>query len=154
MESTAVNVREEDTVRVVVAADATVAAIDVSNPIAVSDANVPPIKVEKTIIITTDDVEHVVSKLAVASNATATTVNVTKYNPGVEEDQLNIAMASTAISTNEVDEIKHNLGEKVVDEQQRFRVNVAGDESSSQHGVEGRDGDEDYAERTKYVSYN
>lgn len=125
MESTAVNVKAEDTVRVVATADATVTAFDVANLIAVSDAIVPPIKLDKEMIMTTDEVQHVmVSKLAVASNETATTVNATGNDPGVEEDQLRIAMASTTISTNEVDGIKHNLGEKVLNGQQKFATNT------------------------------
>ncbi|XP_001952339.1 transcriptional regulator DEF1 [Acyrthosiphon pisum] len=114
MESTAVNVKEEDTVAKV--AVATIAASDAANSIAVTDEIVPPIKLDKEIIMTTDNVEHVVvSEQADVSNETAITVNATSN----KEDQLNIAMASTTISTNEVDEIKHNLGDTVLDKQQK-----------------------------------
>lgn len=113
MESTAVNVKE-DTV-----ANAASAATDAANPIAVADEIVPPIKLDKEVIMITDDVEHVVvSELADVSNKTAITVNATSSNPKIEEDQLNIAMASTTISTNEVDKIKHDL-ETVLDEKQK-----------------------------------
>jgi len=118
MESTAVNVIE-DTVAKGVAA--TSAASDAENSIAVTDVIVPPIKLDKEIIMTTGDVDHimVVSEQADLSNESAIIVNVTSNNPKVKEDQLNIAMASATISTNEVDEIKHNLGETVFDEQQK-----------------------------------
>jgi len=113
MESTAVNAKE-DTASVGANAAATSTATDESNPISVTDEIVPPIKLD------TDDVKQVLSsKLAVVSNETAITIDATSTNPKIEEDQLNIAMASTTISTNEVDEIKHNLGENVLDEQQK-----------------------------------
>jgi len=115
MESTAVNVKEEDTV-----ANAASVATDAANTIAVTDEIVPPIKLDKEIIMTTNDVEHVVvSELADVSNKTAITVNATSNNPKIEEDQLNVAMASTTISTHEVDEIKQNLDKTVLDEKQK-----------------------------------
>jgi len=108
MESTAVNVKEEDTVAK--------GATDAVNSIAVTDEIVPPIKLAKDINMTTDNVEHVVvSEQADVSNETAITVNATSN----KEDQLNIAMASTTLSTNEVDEIEHNLGDTVLDKQQK-----------------------------------
>jgi len=119
MESTAVNMNVEDAAPVVVNATASSTAVDEANPISVTDGIVPPIKLDKEMIMTTDDVEHVVgSEQVIASNETAIIVNASN-NPKIEEDQLNIAMASTKISTNEVDEIKHNLGEKDLDEQQK-----------------------------------
>lgn len=114
MDSTAVNVKEEETVAK--DAVATIAATNAANSIAVTDEIVPPIKLDKEIIMTTDNVEHVVvSEQADVSNETAITVNTTSN----KEDQLNIAMASTTISTNEVDETKHNLGDTVSDKQQK-----------------------------------
>lgn len=114
MESTAVNVKEEDTVAK--GAVANIAATDAANSIAVADEIVPPVKLDKEIIMITENVEHVVvSEQADVSNETAITVNATSN----KEDQLNKAMASTTISTNEVDEIKHNLGETVLDKQQK-----------------------------------
>lgn len=112
MESTAVNAKEEDTASVVANAAATSTATNEYNSLSVTDESVPPINL--------DEVEQVVgSELAVVTNETAITVGATSNNPKIEEDQLNIAMASTTISNNEVDEIKHNLGEKVLDEQQK-----------------------------------
>jgi len=114
MESTAIIVKEEDTVSVVADATAASTATNESNPISVTDEIVPPIKLDKEMIMTTDDIEQVVnSELAVLSTS------ATSNKPKTEEDQLNIAMASTTISTNEVDEIKLNLDEKVLDQQQK-----------------------------------
>lgn len=124
MESATVTSKGEDTAPVVTdaAADNATTTTNVSNPTTVTNEIVPPIKSDKEMITTTNDVEHVaaVSDVADVSKETATTtVNATSNNLKVEEDQLNTAMASTTISTNEVDEIKQNQDETVLDEQQK-----------------------------------
>lgn len=117
MESTAVNVKEKNTATNA----ATSAANDVANSIAVSDEIVSPIKLDNNITVTTDNVEHVVvSEQADVSNETAISINATSNDPKVKVDQSNMAMASTKISTDEVDEIKHNLGKMVLDKQQKL----------------------------------
>jgi len=119
MESTAVNMKEEDTSLVVTSK--TITTTNAANSIAMTDEIVSPIKTYNEIIVITNDIKHVpvVSELVAGSNETATTVNASSNNSTVEEDQLNIAMASTTISTNEVDEIKQNQGETVLVEQQK-----------------------------------
>ena len=113
MESAAANTKKEDTAHI--AATTAMTTTD-----AVTDETGPLIKLDKVMVMTTDDVEYaVVSELAVVPNETAININTNSNNPKFEEDQLNIAMASTTISTNEVDEIKHNLGETVLNEQQK-----------------------------------
>jgi len=124
MESATVTTKGEDTVPVVTdaATDNATTTTNVSNPTVVANEIVQPIKSDKEMITTTNDVEHVaaVSDVADVSKETAiTTVNDASNNLKVEEDQLNTAMASTTISTNEVDEIKQNQDETVLDEQQK-----------------------------------
>jgi len=128
MESAAVTTKEEDTAPVVAdaAADNTTTTTDASNPKAVINEIVSPVKSDKEMITATNDVEHVatVSDVADVSNETAiTTVNATSNNLKVE-DQLNTAMASTTILTDEVDEIKQNQDETVLDEQQKLVTGI------------------------------
>lgn len=127
MESTAVNVKEKDTATN--AAVTTSATNDVANSIAISDEIVSPIKLDNKITVTTDNVEHVVvGEQADVSNETAISVNATSNNPKVKVDQSNTATASTTISTNEVDEIQHNLGKMILDKQQKLMTKTVGND--------------------------
>lgn len=116
MESTAYKVKEEDTALVVAEAanTSTITTTNADNPMAVTNK----IVLTKEMNMTTD-VELVVSESAAVSNKSTINVNVTSNSPIAEEDQLNIAMASTTISTNYVHKIKQNQGEAISDDQQK-----------------------------------